>query len=750
MVQGAQRPGGRLSRLALVGGAYAVILALTYWRLFTSGAEQRVFGWDCLEEYWPNLAFQVQSLRHGSFPLWNPYDRMGLPFFADPQTGTFHPLQWILIAAGLLAGHVGPTLMSLKVLLFLWAGAVSMHLLARSWGAPRSGAFIAGIAFSLLGGVAFMKDSAIAWPWLMVPLALFAVDRALEAPGTARGALLGGAIALAGLAGSPPGFFYALLVIVPYFAVRALAVRPRAGALAGVVPAAGLVALSLLAIVYVPTGELAALSDRATRDAGWATQLPIAPADLLALVVGRLREPPPALYAGFLPLVLAALAIVRGGQDLRAPFFSGLFVVALLLALGEPGGLLDKAVAVVPGFSLFRVAERYKLLLTLAVAALAALGMRALPQAPAGARGVLRGAVVVLAALGVGLVVGQRAQGAWPAGVGLALLVGALSTALFAALVRFRDRLPAALSAAVVLAVLADAWIAHSDLYRIFEPVPALEREAAILAKIPGIERDARVWDEFGLEYRSGSRLGIREATGYGALPLLRWKQLADRVDAEPRLLTHFNVRWVLHAPHHRRGFAQHLLKHAPTTSFVVRGSGILEATELAPAAYWVGDPTVVPEGTDVLSLLAPTSPGSQAFLETADVPATLRPQLESLRTHLPAVTGTVRALSPNRITVDLDAPAAGLVVVNEAWYPGWQARVDGRRAPVLRANHLVRAVPVEPGRHVLELVFAPRSLIWLGPLYGIGLLAVLAAGGLELQRWRSRMRQRSSSIGAA
>ncbi len=739
----------RPTRALAVGGAYAVILGLTYWRLFAAGPERRVFGWDCLEEYWPNLAFQVQALQHGSFPLWNPYDRMGLPFLADPQTGTFHPLQWVLVAAGLLAGHVGPTLMSLKVLLFLWTGAVSMHLLARSWGAPRAGAFVAGISFTLLGGVAFMKDSAIAWPWQMVPLALYAADRALEAPGAARGALLGGALALAGLAGSPPGFFYTLLVVGPYVLVRAWALRPRASALATMLPAAGATALALLAIVYVPTGELAALSDRATRDSGWATQLPIMPADLLGLLVARLREPPPALYAGFLPLLLAAVAIARGGKDLRAAFLAGLFVVALLLALGEPGGLLDKAVAVVPGFSLFRVAERYKLLLTLSVAGLAALGMRALQDGQVAARGVLRGAIVVLAVLGVGLVVGQRAQGAWPAGVALALVVGALSTALFAALAR-SPAPPAALSTVVVLAVLADAWIAHSDLYRIYEPVPSLEREAAILAKIPGVERDARVWDEFGLEFRSGSRLAIREATGYGALPLLRWKQLADRVDAEPVLLAHFNVRWVLHAPHHRRGFSQHLLKHAPKTGFSVRGSGILEATAVAPVAYWIGDPAIVAAGTDVLGALAKAAPGTRAFVEAPDVPAALRPQLESMRTQRPAVPGAVRALSPNRLTIELDAPASGLVVVNETWYPGWQARVDGRAAPILRANHLVRAVPVEPGHHTIELVFAPSALRWLGPLYVLALLAVLAAGALELQRWRRRMRARSSSIGPA
>ena len=40
-----------------------------------------------------------------------------------------------------------------------------------------------------------------------------------------------------------------------------------------------------------------------------------------------------------------------------------------------------------------------------------------------------------------------------------------------------------------------------------------------------------------------------------------------------------------------------------------------------------------------------------------------------------------------------------GYLLQREAWYPGWRARVDGVEVPVLRANLLYRAVPLERGR---------------------------------------------------
>jgi hypothetical protein len=53
---------------------------------------------------------------------------------------------------------------------------------------------------------------------------------------------------------------------------------------------------------------------------------------------------------------------------------------------------------------------------------------------------------------------------------------------------------------------------------------------------------------------------------------------------------------------------------------------------------------------------------------------------------------------------------------------------VDGRRAPLLRANEAFRAVEVGPGRHAVEMVYRPRSVL-------VGLFAA-ALGVLAFAGW--------------
>jgi hypothetical protein len=64
-----------------------------------------------------------------------------------------------------------------------------------------------------------------------------------------------------------------------------------------------------------------------------------------------------------------------------------------------------------------------------------------------------------------------------------------------------------------------------------------------------------------------------------------------------------------------------------------------------------------------------------------------------------------------NYVDIDVDAPKAGIVVLHDLFYSGWEVRVDGHQQPVLRANILFRGVEITPGRHHIEFSFHPLSL---------------------------------------
>ena len=113
---------------------------------------------------------------------------------------------------------------------------------------------------------------------------------------------------------------------------------------------------------------------------------------------------------------------------------------------------------------------------------------------------------------------------------------------------------------------------------------------------------------------------------------------------------------------------------------------------------------------------------GRQALIEDDDAPL-LRDQglLAPMAADATPAPGTARikAYGDDRVTLDVDTPRTGLVVLHDVFYPGWTARVDGVPAPVLRADLLFRGVEVAAGHHTVEFAFHPLSLANLASLLG-------------------------------
>jgi hypothetical protein len=78
----------------------------------------------------------------------------------------------------------------------------------------------------------------------------------------------------------------------------------------------------------------------------------------------------------------------------------------------------------------------------------------------------------------------------------------------------------------------------------------------------------------------------------------------------------------------------------------------------------------------------------------------------------IPPLNQEVRVLAyeTNRMVIEATAPEAGFLFMSEAYFPGWQAYVDGRKEEILRANYVFRAIPLGPGSHRVELVCRPLS----------------------------------------
>jgi uncharacterized membrane protein YfhO len=58
------------------------------------------------------------------------------------------------------------------------------------------------------------------------------------------------------------------------------------------------------------------------------------------------------------------------------------------------------------------------------------------------------------------------------------------------------------------------------------------------------------------------------------------------------------------------------------------------------------------------------------------------------------------------------EGEGGGYLLVDNAWFPGWRAEVDGAPAQVWRANIGFRAVYAPPGTREVVLTYAPRSFV--------------------------------------
>jgi hypothetical protein len=95
---------------------------------------------------------------------------------------------------------------------------------------------------------------------------------------------------------------------------------------------------------------------------------------------------------------------------------------------------------------------------------------------------------------------------------------------------------------------------------------------------------------------------------------------------------------------------------------------------------------------------------------------------------------GSSRIVSwrPDFIRVEADAAADGYLVLVDTYDPEWRATVDGRPAPIVRANVAFRAVALTRGHHVVDFRYRPRPVAWglaVSALTLAGILAVVARG---------------------
>jgi Bacterial membrane protein YfhO len=587
-------------------------------------------------------------------------------------------------------------------------------------------------------------------------------------------------------------FFFSLGVLGAASAIRnGVRARRRDGHFptwVWLLPTVTAAAMALAAVQVLPTAELSTETIRSHAQLTAASSYFFSPSHLLLLLFpylfGNSYSVAPfntlyqghwnpwelAGYPGLAALVLAAAGLPRIRRDPRALAMTLAAGFSLVLALGRTTGA-GVLVAFLPVYGQFRAWSRYAVVIDLVVALFAAYGVAHLRTAAAGElRAAVRRAwkaVGALALVGVAVpllpAVNRYAVGGREHVLAIGIPVGCAAIGGLCVSLFGRSKQAALALCCAVVAL--DGFVSFgayfewrrsptpqeaASMYSVTVP-PAwgtLPETRDGLTRFLVAARVRRSWPEATAVALSDSypqvtdAKGIPSVNGYGPLAPRRYSDVVGGM----------SDNGFLHRPGQftrRRSWLLDVLRIStvlvprdeapratpPWFDSRVEAGSLVRYTyrPRLPAAFLIGKVRLV----DAETALA-AGRGKIAFDPTKSALVEGRCALCAAMKARGNPRGVVARWRPGSVRATVDAARPALFVVSQSWVSGWSATVDGRAAPVVRADALVLGVPVPAGRHEVRLEYHTPGLKAGSLISGSTVLGfVLVPALLRLRRRR-------------
>jgi hypothetical protein len=182
--------------------------------------------------------------------------------------------------------------------------------------------------------------------------------------------------------------------------------------------------------------------------------------------------------------------------------------------------------------------------------------------------------------------------------------------------------------------------------------------------------------------------------------------------------------------------FSNHQVSSPKYENLEIAGQLLLRNKTVLPRFFLVGNVLPVPDMKSALARMsAPDFNGATTAIVEGPV---------ALSSAEPPGTVKVASFFPSKIILDVDALRAAYLVTSEAYSPGWKARVDGHAVPIEITNAAFRGLAIAPGKHRVEMEFAPRILTVSA---SISFFALLITTFLLI--WKDRLRQTRPTPGS-
>ena len=712
-----------------------------------------------LAAYFYPIKFSVAgSFKAGHLPLWEPHMATGFPILAEFQSAVFYPPSVIFYLVPFFAA------IQFSYVFHYAVAASGSYILLRSWTQPIYLCVIGSILFSFGGTMVSLTNllnhfqSAVWLPWLV-----YCWERAVENKRWSTLVVFSMVAVCQLLAGSPEVFAFsaALLVLDSVRMYR----KGQSGFVSCYVArfsAAGLMIMGIAMVQLLPTAELILQSRRdhaipAPEAFAWSLR----PWALIGLFLPML-EPDTSLSVGVRLLLTDRLPLLLSNYLGNIAVFgfcswlftarmrerlviAGLIAISLLCAFGSYTPVYPELYKWLPGFHSIRFPEKFYFI-TFAILVLGIIrGIGALTDGDN-----CRTTVIILLGVPMGWLViyllvrlNPILLGHWiqplepahatvnPASIAAILFsmekqiaISVLLAGIFLLhhLKLLREGL---LQILLVLVVFVDLSVANKPLHflrdknRIQEAPRILEKpptHARIFYYPPGNNLHPSFVSVTGQpSYEKGTEVALNNLlpnTGlmYGfeyfqdidALGRRSYTDFLNFINGlaperRGKLLQVLNVKYVV--TFHALNVKGLKLLH----EFPEHYSRMYEVTDSVPRTYLASHPVYDPDPISTLRRLS-TDMFDPAREVVIDAPIRLERRTEFRGT------ANIELYQNDRVRITARLHEPGILVLTDAFYPGWKVYVDKHPKRILRANYLFRGVELTPGNHTVEFVYDPAS----------------------------------------
>jgi hypothetical protein len=716
-------------------------------------------------QFIPWRAFAWKNLAEGTLPLWNPLNGMGAPLVANYQLALFYPPGWIVYLFAFLGDNpwMAWSHTLLVVLHLAWAG-IGMALLARQIGLGLLGQMISGLSFSLSGYFVarcgfFSMIWAGAWmPWVILTACSIAVPYKVGIKPLLNRFLpftLLLCISMQLLSGHAQLTWYTLLLAFGWVFYGGYINNGMKGAFkaSGTYIITVLLAALVTSIQLVPTFEYLRQSQRSSAvDFETTMTYSFWPWRFLTLLAPDLFGNPgwgdywgyatyweDAIYIGVIPFFLAistfSFLSEKNSTLTEAPKLKSLFFflwtlifITCFLALGKNTPIFPFLYRYIPSFEMFQAPSRIMIWLIFAISLLAGIGSERwhaptgkslywFRLATAGAFAVTLGAFVAWLSLGGIKVTFIRST----AMAGLWALSGGLLT-LWMPPKKSHSRF-CFWTSLVIIIVAVDLIIAgwslnpdiNSDFYSKNNPAITPVKEMVGESRLYLDQADEYLY-KFHRFFRFQDYKPIEAQENLAYISLPNFNLIGDFSSAnnfDPMLPARY-VFWMKN------------LKNNPSNELddwlQLMDVGLVEKFDITQPFgvqyiqkatygkfYWANCPIIVKNEFEAWNKLI-TKLEMRVLDDKINWVIIEDSTLQESR-YCDQVYSPVIQLIENKgdhSSYAINTDLSGWFILQDVWYPGWQAKIDGVIVPIYHANYLFRGVYVLEGKHTLSFDYRP------------------------------------------